>query len=80
MAARKQKYMPEAVREKIRVSQLVNRLQDNALASEEFMTAGQIKSAEALLDRVLPKMKTIEHSGELTTNIVRRTIYEAKPD
>jgi len=63
MAARKQLYHPEEIKEKIRVSQLINRLQDNALADEEFMTAGQIQSANSLLDRVLPKLKAVEVSG-----------------
>ena len=63
MAKRKQLYHPDEIKEKIRVSQLINRLQDNALADEEFMTAGQIQSANSILDRVLPKLKAVEHSG-----------------
>lgn len=64
MAKRKQLYHPDEIKEKIRVSQLINRLQDNGLADEEFLTAGQINSINSLLDRVLPKLKAVEHSGQ----------------
>lgn len=80
MAARKNTHISEEVKKKIQTSQLINRLQTNALADEEIMTAGQISSAQALLDRVLPKLKAIDHSGDVTTTVVRRTIYEAPPE
>ena len=51
------------IREKIKASQLVNRLQDNALADQEFLTSGQIKSIETLLDRVIPKLQSVKHEG-----------------
>jgi hypothetical protein len=79
MAARKQLFHPDEVKKKIQASQLLNRLQENALSEEETMTAGQIKSAETLLDRVIPKLKAVEHSGAVEATIVRKTIYEAKP-
>lgn len=63
MAARKQLWHPDEVKEKIRMSQLVNRLQDNALADEEFLTTGQINSINSLLDRVLPRLKAVELTG-----------------
>lgn len=65
MAPRKQLWHPDEVKEKIKMSQLLNRLQDNALADEEFLSMGQITSINSLLDRVLPKLKSIEHSGAL---------------
>lgn len=67
MAARKQLWHPEEVKEKIKLSQLLNRLQDNALADVEFLTSGQINSINSLLDRVLPRLKAIEHSGTVET-------------
>ncbi|MGB1215028.1 MAG: hypothetical protein ACPG4X_16800 [Pikeienuella sp.] len=79
MAKRKQLFHPDEVKKKIQTSQLINRLQKNALSDDETMTPGQIASANSLLDRVVPKLKAIEHSGEVETTIVRRTIYEAKP-
>lgn len=80
MAARKQLFHPEEVKKKIQASQLINRLQENALSAEEFMTPGQIASANSLLDRVIPKLKAVEHSGEVGVTVNRRTIYEAKPE
>ena len=63
MAKRKQLFHPDEVKERIRTSQLINRLQDNALAEQEFLTMGQIKSIETLLDRVVPKLKATEITG-----------------
>jgi hypothetical protein len=64
MARRKQLFHPEEVKKKIQTTQLINRLQKNALSDEEIMTPGQIASANSLLDRVVPKLKAIEHSGD----------------
>jgi hypothetical protein len=80
MAKRKQLFHPDEVKKKIQTSQLINRLQENALSKEETMTPGQIASANSLLDRVVPKLKAVEHSGEVETVIKRRTIYEPKPE
>lgn len=69
----------EDIKLKIKTSQLVNRLQDNALADEEFLSQGQIKSIEALLDRVLPKLKSVEVSGTGEGGaILFKTVYEAE--
>ena len=64
MARRKQLFHPDEVKRKIQTSQLINRLQDNALADEEFLTQGQIASINSLLDRVLPKLKAVEVTGQ----------------
>lgn len=80
MAARKQLFHHEEVKEKIKTSQLINRLQNNALADVEFLTAGQIASINSLIDRVIPKLKAIEHSGEIDSSITFKTVYAAKPD
>lgn len=63
MAKRKQLFHPDEVKKKIQASQLINRLQENALSVEEIMTPGQIASANSLLDRVVPKLKAVEISG-----------------
>lgn len=79
MAKRKQLFHPDEVKKKIQASQLINRLQLNALSEEEFLTAGQIKSIETLLDRVVPKLKAVEHSGtesDGSIGIVFKTIIE----
>ena len=79
MAARKSTAISEEVKKKIQTSQLINRLQTNALAEQEIMTPGQIASANALLDRVLPKLKAVEHSGTGENGeIIFQTIYETK--
>jgi hypothetical protein len=31
------------------------------------MTVGQVRSAQILLNKVLPDMRAIEHTGEVTT-------------
>lgn len=80
MAKRKRLFHPEEVKKKIQTSQLINRLQENALSDEEKMTPGQIASANSLLDRVVPKLKAVEHSGEVGVTVNRKTIYEAPPD
>ena len=79
MAARRNPKHTEDTKKRIQASQLINRLQENALAEKEFMTPGQIASANSLLDRVVPKLKAVEHSGEVGVTINRRTVYEAKP-
>ena len=79
MAARKNTAITEEVKKKIQTSQLINRLQKNALSDKEILTSGQIASTIALLDRVLPKLKAVDHTGEIDINVKRRTIYEPKP-
>ncbi len=79
MAKRKQLFHPDDVKKKIQASQLINRLQVNALSDVETMTPGQIASANSLLDRVVPKRKAVEHSGGGENGeIVFRTVYETK--
>lgn len=62
MATRKQLWHPDKVRERIRTSQLINRLQNHALKSEE-MTQTQLKAAEILLRKSLPDLTSIAHTG-----------------
>lgn len=64
MAARKQLWHPDAVREKIKTSQLINRLTDHALSDEPIMDASQVNAARALLGKVLPDLKATEVTGE----------------
>jgi hypothetical protein len=79
MAKRKQLFHPDEVKKKIQTSQLINRLQDNAFADEEFLSTGQISSINSLLDRVVPKLKAIEHSGTGENGeIIFQTVYEIK--
>ena len=68
MAARKQLFHPEEVKQKIQASQLINRLQSHAL-SEPCMTDGQVRAAFGLLDKVLPSLKAVEHGGGLSLSV-----------
>ena len=82
MAARKQLWHPDAVREKIQASQLVNRLQafvfgENDPTSKKpvIMTRDQLNAATTLLSKTLPSLSNVEMSGEgggpLVVEIVR---------
>ena len=62
MAARLSPKHDAKTREKIQISQLVNRLMDNALGKVE-MTSQQVRSAEILLRKSLPDLSSIEHAG-----------------
>lgn len=63
MAARLNPRHQEMVREKIRASQLINRLEDHVLEGKE-LTATQVTSALGLLKKCVPDLKSIEHTGE----------------
>lgn len=64
MAARLNKRHDDEARNKIQVSQLINRLQANALGKlKAEMSPGQVKSATALLAKRLPDLKAMEHTG-----------------
>lgn len=74
MAARTNRVqLNEKHREAIKVSQLVNRLQAYALNEDDprsgkpvEMKSTQVKAIEVLLDRVLPKMQSVEGGLDLT--------------
>ena len=65
MAARKQLWHPDAVREKIKASQLVNRLTDHALSNTPIMDASQVTAATKLLNKVLPDLASTTFNGSL---------------
>lgn len=54
----------DAVREKIRTGNLIDRLMRNAEADQEFMTANQIRCAEILLRKSVPDLQAVTHSGD----------------
>lgn len=55
----------EDTRKKIQAAQLINRLTDHALSNDPVMDASQVNAAKVLLNKVLPDLKAIEHSGEI---------------
>lgn len=63
MAARMRKTHQDDVRAKIQASQLVNRLEKQALGEVE-LTRNQIDAIKILLGKVLPDLKAIELTGD----------------
>jgi hypothetical protein len=59
MAARYNLKQTDACRDKIQVSQLINRLQDHVFNGKE-LSATQLRAAEILLDRKLPRLASVE--------------------
>lgn len=64
MAARKTAWHPDKVRERIRTSQLINRLTDHVLGKVE-MKPSQVTAALGLLRKTVPDLSSVEHSGEI---------------
>ena len=71
MAARKRKYQTEQTREKIRVTQIVNRLNDFVDGKVE-MSASQVTAAKILLDKTLPNLS----QADVTTTHEESRTYE----
>lgn len=63
MAARINRMHSEQVRQKIQAAVLCQRLHDHAEGKLE-MSSSQIRAAEVLLDRSVPKLSQIQHTGE----------------
>ncbi len=63
----------ENTRAKIQAAQIINRLYGHVMGEIE-LDAAQVSSAKTLLAKVLPDMKAIEHTGDVT-----QTIVSAKP-
>jgi hypothetical protein len=75
MAARKTKGTkdipwPQATRDRIKTSMLINRLADHVLNGME-MSPTQIRAAEILLKKTLPDLSAVEQTGDLTTYVAR---------
>lgn len=64
MAARKRKFQPEAVRQKIRGSHLVRRLQQHIDGKIE-LTMAQVRAIDILLRKIVPDLVQTSISGEL---------------
>ncbi len=67
MAATKRNAMLiDEAREKIKTTQLINRLQNHALGTVE-MSPTQVRATEILLKKRVPDLSSVEHSGEVAT-------------
>jgi hypothetical protein len=51
-------------RAKIKAQQLINRLQAHIDADQPLLDSSQVNAAKALLNKVLPDLKAVEHSGQ----------------
>jgi hypothetical protein len=75
MAARKHLSHDAKTRERIRTSQLINRLHDNAFGKVE-LSATQIKSIEILLRKSLPDLSSIHIEGTIETQPPAFTVHD----
>lgn len=82
MAARKQLFHPDVVKEKIKTSQLINRLQNHALFVDDpdmenydvvkrqtVMSDSQVRTAFGLLDKTVPSVQSVQHNGDVGLTI-----------
>lgn len=78
MAARLRKTHQEDIRTKIKVSQLINVLENHALGITEELTQSRIKSIEILLNKTLPNLQSTEFKGDadspLAITLIERKI------
>lgn len=64
MAARLNPKHDKRTRDKIKTSQLINRL-NSFVEGKVEMSSGQVNAAKILLGKTLPDLKAMEHSGGL---------------
>jgi hypothetical protein len=69
MAKRKMLFHPDYVREKIRASQLINRLQKCAFG-EISLTVTQLRAIEILLRKCIPDLAAAETKSDVTHRYV----------
>ena len=78
MAARNKAFLQtEETRNKIRTSQLINRLYGHAVGEIE-MTPTQVRAAEVLLKKTLPDLTAAEITQDTTVRYVARLPDKAK--
>ena len=64
MAARKRTWTPDIVRERIRVSMIVNRLEKHVHGKVK-MAPTQVTAALGLLRKCIPDLSSTDHTGEM---------------
>jgi hypothetical protein len=67
----------EETRAKIQASALITRLMDHITSDQPIMDASQVNAAKALLNKVLPDLSAVEHSGEMTVETVSKEQRDA---
>jgi len=71
--------MGKSHRDKIKNSNILNALIQHAVG-ERDMSSTQVQAGLGLLKKVMPDLKSVDHTGEVEATIVRKTIYEAPPE
>ncbi|RLA23551.1 MAG: hypothetical protein DRQ62_06200 [Gammaproteobacteria bacterium] len=79
MAVRSRLEQQQHVRDKIQTTQLVKRLMLHSLADGDIMTTSQVHAARVLLNKVIPDMKEVEHSGSIVAQMNHLMGFD-KPD
>lgn len=59
----------ERTKEKIRASQLINRLRDHAMGKVR-MSSTQVRAAEILLRKLIPDLASVEYTGDMVVRNV----------
>lgn len=82
MAARLNRRHTEEVRQKIQASVIIQRLHKHFMGNLE-LSATQLKAGECLLDRSVPKLSHIQHTGAdggaIQVEEIRRVIVDPRP-
>lgn len=82
MNGKERKAMSDEWRTKIQTGMIIYRCNEHIKGNIE-LSATQVKCAQMLLNKVLPDLKAVEHSGEVDVNHVTgitRTIVDVTPD
>ena len=81
MATRKVLSHDTQTREKIRTSQLINRLESHAFGEIE-LTQTQVRAIEILIKKTLPDLASVELTGDkdnpVALQLIKRTIVDPK--
>lgn len=81
MAARLRAKHQDEIREKIRTSQLINRLENHVFGEVE-LSSSQVRGIEILLNKTLPNLQSTELKGNednpVAFSMIERTIVRPK--
>lgn len=72
----------EDTRNKIKASQLINRLTEHVMSEKPKLDTSQVNAAKALLNKVLPDLTAVSLDANLQGDLIvtMKTVYEEKPD
>lgn len=78
MAARKTRFDPQYIREKIRATQLAKRLDEFVFGRVE-MTPHQVTAALGLLKKSVPDLAATELKGDLNMTVIGKLVWSKPP-